>query len=233
MNKNSSEIDLRAKLVQNLKQEGILKSKAVQEALLNVKRENFVWPGEEASAYIDEPLSLGETGQTISAPHMVTIMLEEARLSPGMRILEIGTGSGYNAALIGYIVSKDCAQIVSHPVITIEREERLVNFARQNLKKSGLDNVVEVVWADGSLGYPQGSTHMIYDRIIVTAGAPRIPVILEQQLKADGILLVPVGPTPFQTLFKVRKVKSKAGHLEIQRENLMPVMFVPLLGKGV
>lgn len=219
-------------LIESLKRENILKSKSVEEALRSIRREDFLWEGEpKAIAYIDQPLALGDTGQTISAPHMVTIMLEEAELEPGLSVLEVGTGSGYNAALIAYIVSKKFED-TSHPlVISIERNSRLVKFARENLKRAKLEKFVEVVEGDGSLGYPQGSDEMLYDRIIVTAGAPFIPPHLERQLKIGGILQVPVGNGPYQILIKERKIDKGKGKVELSKQRLMPVMFVPLIGE--
>jgi protein-L-isoaspartate(D-aspartate) O-methyltransferase len=223
------------KLIDSLKRENIIKSKLVEEALRNIKREDFLWKGEPRyAAYFDEPRALGDTGQTISAPHMVAIMLEEAELQHGLTVLEVGTGSGYNAALIGHIVSRGIAQgSLERPlVISIERDPRLVKFARENLAKTKLDKVVQVIEGDGSLGYPNSSKDMMYDRILVTAAAPFIPPHLEIQLKIGGILLAPVGELPYQTLIKERKTQREDGKVELSRQELMGVMFVPLIGEG-
>ncbi|MDH2899563.1 MAG: protein-L-isoaspartate(D-aspartate) O-methyltransferase [archaeon] len=227
-----NESDPRSSLIQSLKREKILKSESVEDALLDIKREDFVWQGEEALAYIDEPLPLGDTGQTISAPHMVAIMLEEAELSIGMKVLEIGTGSGYNAALIAHIVSKVLKNTDGPLVVTVERNPKLVEFARENLRKAGYEKIVLVVEGDGSLGYPQGSGQMIYDRIIVTAGAPFIPPYLCRQLKIGGLLLVPVGPNLSQTLVKAKKIETSDGKYDLRQQKLMQVMFVPLIGQS-
>jgi protein-L-isoaspartate(D-aspartate) O-methyltransferase len=223
--------ELRSTLVTDLKRQGIIKSKAVEDAFLSIRREDFAWKEYAGSAYFDEPLPLGDTGQTISAPHMVAIMLEEAELLRGMKVLEVGTGSGYNAALIGHIVDNGIEQASRPLVFTVERNLELVKYAKLNLKKAKLDEVVEVVMGDGSLGYPEKSEVMLYDRILVTAGAPRIPVHLEKQLKLGGILLIPIGVTSYQTLVKVRKVQSRTGEPLLTKTSLMPVMFVPLISK--
>jgi protein-L-isoaspartate(D-aspartate) O-methyltransferase len=227
-------MDPRSALIATLKRENILKSKVVEEAFLNVKREEFVWEGYASEAYIDEPLPLGDTGQTISAPHMVAIMLEEAEFFPGMKVLEVGTGSGYNAALIAYIVSKGMNKdSIEEPlVITIERNGKLAEYARENLQRAGFEKIVNVIEGDGSVGYPQESEEMIYDRIIVTAGAPFIPPYFEKQLKIEGLLLIPLGRNQFQTLVKAKKVKSSNGSTELKKQKLMPVMFVPLVGQS-
>ena len=216
----------RLELVDSLKREGVLKSKQVEGALLAIDRADFLWKDESKGfAYSDTPLTLGETGQTISAPHMVVIMLEEAEIRPGLKVLEVGTGSGYNAALIAKLVkaTKD------NPVITIERNEELVSFARTNLDYAGVH--VSVVEGDGSLGYPKGSHEMIYDRIIVTAASPVIPPHLQDQLKLGGILLLPLG-RDLQTLVKIRKQKDGSGKIKYSEERLMAVAFVPLIGEG-
>jgi protein-L-isoaspartate(D-aspartate) O-methyltransferase len=228
----SNIIDFKHNLIDSLKQEKILKSKSVVDAFLSVRREDFVWHGYEAQAYLDEPLPLGDTGQTISAPHMIGIMLEEAELSGGMRVLEVGTGSGYNAALIAHVVSKNAKETNEFLVITIERNSKLAEFARGNLRRAGFEKIVRVIEGDGSLGYPQGSDQMLYDRIIVTAGAPFIPPYLEKQLKIGGILLVPLGEIPYQTLVKAKKVETSSGKHELKKQRLMQVMFVPLIGQS-
>lgn len=214
-------------LIRSLKSERLLKSKQVEEALLHVPRENFLWPDTPRSlAYIDEPASLGDTGQTISAPHMIVIMLEELRLSPGLKVLEIGTGSGYNTALIADIVSRGVGSSKTPLVVSVERNGELVNFARKNLERIGLSSFCEVVEGDGSLGYPQESNNEIYDRIIVTAGSPRVPTFLKKQLKTDGIMEVPVGEGWSQKLTILKK-NSKG---EFEEKRSVECVFVPLIG---
>ncbi len=162
-------------------------------------------------------LSARHTGKT--GRHMVAIMNEALELSPGLIVLEVGAGSGYHAATIAEIVGPQ-----GH-VYTIEFVEDLVRFARTNLERAGYAERVTLVPADGSLGYPDRAP---YDRIAVTAAAPSIPPLLVEQLKAGGILLVPVGGRFFpQDLVLVhKKVDGK-----IERSELGRVAFVPLKGK--
>jgi len=134
---------MRRRLVDNLEAYLLLKDN-VRDAMLRVPRHKFVPEYEQQAAYIDRPLEIGH-GQTISAPHMVAMMCELLELSKGHRVLEIGSGSGYNAAVMGELVGK------SGHVYTVERIESLANFARDNLKKTGYNNVT-VLLEDGSMG---------------------------------------------------------------------------------
>jgi len=224
--------ELKEELILSLKAEGYLKSQAVEQAFRNVPRENFLWEGTPAvEAYIDEPVPLGRTGQTISAPHMVALMLEELDLSPGQVVLEIGGGSGYNAALMGYISSARARKIDRKLVYSVERNHDLVGFATHNIKNAGLSSVVEIIEGDGTLGYPEGAVEEIYDRILVAAGAPRVPILLKKQLKADGIMEIPVGDVIYQKLMKVRKTRKQSGEEIFTTEKLVDCMFVPLVGE--
>ncbi len=223
---------LKEELIRSLKREGALKSSQVEEAVRSVPREEFLWPGTpKFTAYFDDPQPLGSTGQTISAPHMIVLMLEQLELSPGMKVLEIGAGSGYSAALIGHIVRRRGIKSKELPVISIERDHELAEFARSNLRKVGADDVVQVVEGDGSLGYPQQSEEEIYDRIVVAAGAPRVPVYLRKQLKVGGIMEIPLGGTSYQKLTKIRKKVGKSGRPEFQTKEIVECMFVPLVGE--
>jgi protein-L-isoaspartate(D-aspartate) O-methyltransferase len=214
----------RISLVHSLKAEGILKTGNIEEALLNVRREDFLWPGTPKSlAYLDEPISLNETGQTISAPHMITMMLEKFELWPGLKVLEIGSGSGYNAALITYIVTKSASDLF---VTSIERNSSLAEFARNNIERAGFSKYCIVIEGDGSLGYPEQSDKEIYDRIIVTAGAPRVPVFLKKQLKIGGIMEIPVGGSGYQVLTILRKNSRR----EFEQQRSVDCVFVPLVG---
>lgn len=196
----------------------------------SIPREEFLWDrGERSLAYLDEPLALGDTGQTISAPHMVAIMLEELELESGLNVLEVGGGSGYNAALMACIVSGDKRIFQEKPVVTIERSSRLARFARENIARVGLSDYVEVVEGDGTLGYPQEKDEELYDRIIVTAGAPRVPTFLKSQLKSGGIIEVPVGGMISQTLVKMRK-KGHGTKARFDQTDVIGCMFVPLVG---
>jgi protein-L-isoaspartate(D-aspartate) O-methyltransferase len=187
----------------------------VREAMLHVPRHKFVPEHEESAAYLDMPLEIG-FGQTISAPHMVAIMCELLELSEGHKVLEIGTGSGYNAALMAEIIGKK-----GH-VYTVERIESLVHFARNNLEETGYNNIT-VILDDGSMGY---SKYAPYDRIVVTCAAPDIPAPLLEQLKPGGIMVIPVGKYSQELL---RITKDYNGN--IHKEKKGGVIFVPLIGK--
>jgi len=194
---------------------GIVKNKRVIAAFKAVKREDFVLQEFRKEAYSDTALPI-IAGQTISQPTTVVGMLEALELKPGMNILEIGAGSGYNAALMGKIIGK------KGKVFTTEIIPGLVLFARQNLKKAGIENV-KVIGTDGSIGYVAGS---LYDRIIVTAASPEIPEELVQQLKEGGIIVIPVGDELGQTMIKARKINGK-----LVKEELGEYIFVPLKGR--
>ncbi|MBP1910947.1 protein-L-isoaspartate(D-aspartate) O-methyltransferase [Thermococcus stetteri] len=201
--------------VENLVREGIIKSDAVKRAFLKYPRYLFVEDRYKKYAHIDEPLPI-PAGQTISAPHMVAIMLELADLKPGMNVLEIGTGSGWNAALI--------AELVRNDVYTVERIPELVEFARKNLKRAGVNNV-HVILGDGTKGFPPKAP---YDRIVVTAGAPDIPKPLIEQLKPGGKLIIPVGSYHlWQDLLEV--IKLQDGSIKVKNHG--GVAFVPLIGE--
>jgi protein-L-isoaspartate(D-aspartate) O-methyltransferase len=223
-------------LILSLKREGILKSKKIEKALNQIRREDFIWPGyPKGEAYFDVPLPLGDTRQTISAPHMIVIMLEELELEVGQKVLEVGAGSGYNAALLGFITSGGLLKGSETFVTAVEINETLVKFASENIKRAGLADLVSIQEGDGSLGFPENSKEEIYDRILVTAGAPHVPRLLEKQLKPGGILLVPVGNLPYQTLVKETKRRKSEGinkeQAEFIRKESTPCMFVPLIGK--
>lgn len=185
----------------------------VASALRKVPRELFVLNAKEA--YVDIPLSIGH-GQTISAPSMVATMSRVLDVKDGMKILEVGTGSGWQAAILAELVGKKGG------VYTIERLGELVEFARRNIEKLRFKNV-RIINADGSEGLVKEAP---FDRIIVTAAAPEIPEPLVRQLADNGKLLVPVGSKYWQTLILVEKINGK-----VERRDLMEVLFVPLIGK--
>ena len=207
--------ELWRRTVENLVRQGIIRSEAVKRAFLKYPRYLFVEEKYRKYAHLDEPLPI-PAGQTVSAPHMVAIMLELAELKPGMNVLEIGTGSGWNAALISELVKTD--------VYTIERIPELVEFARRNLERAGVKNV-HVIPGDGTLGF---SPKAPYDRIIVTAGAPDIPKPLIEQLKPGGKLIIPVGSYHlWQDLLEV--IKLEDGSIKVRNHG--GVVFVPLIGE--
>ncbi len=205
-----------------LKREGIIRSRKVERALLTVPRELFVPESYRDLAYADTPLPIGK-GQTISAPHMVALMTELLNLDEGMKVLEIGTGSGYQAAVIAEIVAPRGSKRPGK-VITIERIPELAEFARRNLERAGYSDRVKVVVGDGTLGYPEEAP---YDRIIVTAAAPDIPKPLIEQLKPGGRMVIPVGNKYMQYLYIVDK--TPLGKIIINKD--IPCVFVPLIGK--
>src|SRR6266705_288280 len=190
-----------------------IRDRYVLEALRRVPREAFVEPGFEEFAYDDVPLPIGE-GQTISQPYIVALMIEAAEVKPGDRVLDVGTGSGYAAAVLAEIAGK---------VYTIERHRPLAESARRRLAALGYRNV-EVREGDGTLGWPEAAP---FDAIIVAAGGPEIPEALRKQLKVGGRLIIPIGALGReQRLVKVVRDSEHAYH----EEDLGSVMFVPLVG---
>lgn len=213
----------RKRLVESLKDRGILTKPEVIKAMLIVPRHKFVLKDAESSAYMDSPLSIG-LGQTISAPHMNAMMCEYLELSEGDKVLEIGTGSGYHAALCAELVAPENSENPGH-VITIERHEELVKNARESLKETGYEHKVTVIHGDGTLGYPKEAP---FDKILVTAASPsKIPVPLRDQLKEGGILCIPTGSKSFaQNLYVIRKQGEN-----FDTKKITGVRFVPLIGK--
>lgn len=206
----------RERMVDRLVRDGMLRTPRAIEAMRSVPRHLFV-PGRfQESAYFDTPLSIG-AGQTISAPHMVAMMLESLDLQAGQRVLEIGGGSGYHAALAGVMVAPE-----GH-VYSVERIESLAREARQRMEALGVADGVTVLARDGSQGVPE---HAPYDRIFVTCGAPDIPPPLAEELQEGGKLLIPVGSRAYQDLVLAEKVGG-----QLRRRNLGGCVFVPLVGK--
>jgi protein-L-isoaspartate(D-aspartate) O-methyltransferase len=186
---------------------------AVLDAMRRVPREAFVEPSQAEFAYDDEPLPIG-LGQTISQPYIVAAMIEAVRPTASDRALEIGTGSGYSAAVLAALVSE---------VYTVERLQSLADEARRRLAALGYQNV-HVRHGDGTLGWAE---HAPYDVIIVTASGPRVPDALLAQLAAGGRLIMPVGPTlGAQRLVRVTRSADGRDAYE-DREG---VAFVPLIG---
>jgi protein-L-isoaspartate(D-aspartate) O-methyltransferase len=184
---------------------------AVLRALDEVPREGFVEPEFAGIAYADQALPIA-CGQTISQPFVVAYMTERLGLRPHHRVLEIGTGSGYQAAVLSRLARE---------VVSIERYRTLADQARERLRALGFDNV-EVVAGDGLTGVPERAP---FDRIIVTAAAETIPQALIGQLADDGVMLLPLGPHD-GTQHIIKLTKSQTG---IAREDLIAVRFVPLL----
>jgi protein-L-isoaspartate(D-aspartate) O-methyltransferase len=183
----------------------------VLRALDEVPREHFLDGTPAGLAYADQALPIA-CGQTISQPYVVAYMTEQLALQPSHRVLEVGTGSGYQAA----VLSRLAGQIVS-----VERYRTLADQARERLKRLGYDNV-EVIAGDGLAGVPERAP---YDRIIVTAAAELVPSPLVEELGPNGIMILPLGPHS-GTQRLVKFTKSEKG---LQREDLIGVRFVPLL----
>ncbi|MCM8771321.1 MAG: protein-L-isoaspartate(D-aspartate) O-methyltransferase [Candidatus Omnitrophica bacterium] len=181
-------------------------------AFQKVPRHLFVPEDFQKNAYEDYPLPIGE-GQTISQPYMVALMTQLLCLSGEEKVLEIGTGSGYQAAILAEL---------SKEVYTIERFETLANNAKKVLLKLGYANV-NVRVGDGTQGWPEEAP---FDRIIVTAASPHIPHPLIEQLKDPGLLVIPLGEAFSQILTVVYKDKAK-----IRQEEICGCVFVPLVGK--
>ena len=189
-----------------------IKNDPVLEAMRKVPRHLFVPSESLDSAYSDRPLPIGH-GQTISQPYMVAVMTEALEFEGGEKVLEVGTGSGYQAAVL--------AEIAGH-VMTTERVPELAEEARRKLRDLGYTNI-EVVVTDGSGGFRERAP---YDGIIVTAGAPEIPGVLVDQLADRGRLVIPVGNSYQQTLTRLRRRGE-----EHVRERLEGCVFVPLIGE--
>jgi protein-L-isoaspartate(D-aspartate) O-methyltransferase len=189
-----------------------IRSERVLEAMSEVLRHEFVPAESRDSAYEDRPLPIGE-GQTISQPYMVASMTEMLELAGGERVLEIGTGSGYQAAVLSRLATE---------VFTIESRTALALTARERLARLGYANV-HVHAGDGTLGLPDLAP---FDAILVAAAAPEIPAPLATQLAEGGMLIIPIGGSDNQELVRARK---RDGQLVL--ENLYPCRFVPLIGR--
>ena len=212
-----------AALVRQARRHGV-RDEAVLSALGTVPRDHFVPRRLVRAAFDDGPLPIGE-GQTISQPAMVALMVEAARIRPADRVLEVGTGSGYGAAMLG---------ILAASVLTVERRPSLADRASTTLHELGFDNVTTVV-GDGTLGWPDEAP---YDAIVVTAAGPAPPPPLLGQLADGGRLVMPVGSKRGdQRLMRYTRTKGRdlgrrgAGdEPEYVRERLIGVRFVPLIG---
>ncbi len=197
-------------VMQQLAERGIHDTR-VLDAMGRLPRERFLPADVRHLVYEDCALPIAEN-QTISQPYMVGIMSEALRLKGGERVLEIGTGSGYQAAILAMLGGQ---------VISVERHPFLAERATVVLRELGFRNI-DVVIGDGSRGWPAAAP---YDAIIVTAGAPAVPDHLVGQLAPEGRLVIPVGDAKQQMLMRIT---NRAGH--IQREEIMPCVFVPLIG---
>lgn len=186
----------------------------VLKAAAKVERERFVPEKVREFAYDDRPLPIAE-GQTISQPYIVAAMTQALKLKGGEKVLEIGTGSGYAAAVLGEIAGR---------VFTIERHKKLAAAARAALAEAGYKNVT-VIHGDGTKGYPVEAP---FDAIVATAAGPKVPETLKKQLKIGGQLVIPVGDSRhFQRLLRI----TRTGGDDYAQEDLGGVAFVPLIGE--
>jgi protein-L-isoaspartate(D-aspartate) O-methyltransferase len=199
-------------LVARIAREGVSDTRVLA-AMRKVDRALFVPEASRDQAYENVPLAIGY-GQTISQPLVVGLMTQALELTPESKVLEVGTGSGYQTAILAELAGE---------VISIERHSLLAERARERLEQLGYANV-KVYAGSGSAGWPRDAP---YDRILVTAGSPRIPVHLVASISKNGRLVVPVGSRYEQQLIVLEK--GPGGLLE---HNLGPVRFVPLIGEG-
>jgi len=201
-------------LINYLKNSRFLTDDNVESAFRNIPRHEFVPTSDLDCAYYNEPLPIMKN-QTISQPGVVSRMTEWLDIKDGQNILEIGTGSGWQTAILSYLVGKGT-------VYSVEIHPELVKFAKENLEKLGIDNV-HVILSDGSTGYLKASP---YDRIIITAACTEIPLPILEQLGENGLIIAPVGDSS-QSLVLLKKTSK--GIIEIKNQS--NYVFVPLLGK--
>jgi len=190
-----------------------IRDSRVLSAMLAIPREEFVPEALRNEAYSDAPLPIGH-GQTITQPYMTALMAELLELRGGERVLDVGTGSGYHAAVLGALARQ---------VVSIERIPELAEFARANLRRTGLDSNITVLCGDGSMGVPPESP---FDAISVAAAAPGTPPTLVAQLSDPGILVIPQGDRQDQDLLVVRKENGR-----ITTRVASGCRFVPLVGR--
>lgn len=199
---------------------GYLRTDSMSQAMLRVPKEKFMVPSLIDYAYADQPFPIpGDGRQTISAPYMYPVTYESLEIKEGDRVLEVGAGSGYGAALAYELVGEKGL------VVAIEINEETYRFAKGNLERSGY-GAVKLVLGDGSLGYPEEG---LYDEISVTAASPDFPPPLVEQLRAPGRMIAPIGGS---TIFgQDLIILEKDGEGKIGRRSLMQVVYVPLLGR--
>ncbi len=205
------ESDRRAMVEYQLRRRGI-RDERVLKAMFDVPRHEFVLPAHLDHAYEDRPLPIGET-ETISQPYIVAAMTQAVRVEAGDKALEVGTGAGYQAAILAYLGAK---------VYTVERNFQLVESTRQRLAQLGYAGI-EVIWGDGTEGYAPAAPYQV---IVVTAAAPTVPATLLDQLAEGGRMVIPVGDLRHQDLNLILKHGT-----EISTQFLDPCQFVPLIGK--
>jgi protein-L-isoaspartate(D-aspartate) O-methyltransferase len=202
-----------AMVERQLQRRGIVEPQ-ILDAFRSVPREAFIADEHAHLAYGDHPLPI-EAGQTISQPYIVALMVQAARIGRGSSVLEVGSGSGYAAAVISRIAAR---------VIGVERQHELVEVARERMRRLGYDNI-EIVEGDGTMGWPEGAP---YDAILAAASGSHVPKALIEQLAAGGRIVMPLGsPDAVQHLVQL----TKAGDGSLQQSDLGAVRFVPLIGE--
>ncbi|OGD44596.1 protein-L-isoaspartate O-methyltransferase [Candidatus Bathyarchaeota archaeon RBG_16_57_9] len=207
-------------MVERYRRAGYVTSRSVAEAMMKVPREEFMDPSDREYAYYDQPFPIpGDGRQTISAPYMYPCTYESLSLGPGTRFLEVGAGSGYGAALARELVGAEGL------VVALEINSDTYEFARDNLKRTGYDDVV-LVLGDGSLGHLERAP---YEAVSVTASTPAVPPPLLEQLASPGRLIAPVGGMDLygQDLMLIEKDEGGA----VKERCLMKVAYVPLTGE--
>jgi protein-L-isoaspartate(D-aspartate) O-methyltransferase len=206
-------------MISRYKSAGYIQSKLVEDALMAVPREKFMEPTLKEYAYYDRPFPIpGDGRQTISAPYMYPVTYEPLKIKPRQKILEVGAGSGYGAAIARELVGPEGL------VVAIEINPDTFRFAKKNLEKAGYEDVI-LILGDGTLGYlPEAP----YDAVSITASTPDIPPPILEQLAENGRIIAPVGGyTGYgQDLILVEKIDG-----QVSKRSLMKVVYVPLLGK--
>ena len=211
----------RRRMVQRYMKSGYISSDAMAEAVLRVPREEFMESSYASYAYVDKPFPIpGDGGQTISAPYMYPIFYEPLSLKEGDRVLEIGAGSGYGAALARELVGE------SGLVVSVEINEVTYRFAQTNLDRTGYRDII-LVLGDGSLGYVDEAP---YDAICVTAACPKVPEPLVEQLGSPGKLMAPVGSS-YSLFGQDLVLMEKDNDGRTRTRTLMKVSYVPLIGE--
>lgn len=213
--------ELRAQMVRRYQRAGYIKTETMTEAVMRVPREEFMSSSHVNYAYIDQPFPIpGDGRQTISAPYMYPVFYEPLGLKAGEKLLEVGAGSGYGAALARELVGPEGL------VVSIEINPTTFRFARENLNRTGYQDVV-LILGDGSLGYPEMAP---YDAICITAACPEVPQPLIEQLDAPGRLMAPVGGS-YSLYGQDLVLLEKGAEGLMEKKTLMKVSYVPLTGE--